>query len=205
MIKRWLGRNTRPSQPVYIVSGLPRSGTSMMMRMLAEGGLDVITDRLRAANEDNPEGYFELEEVKQLPAGAAAWLADAGGRAVKIVSSLLEHLPAEYSYKIIFMEREIEEILASQRKMLKRRNEESGVDDGKMETLLRTHLSAVKPWLARQPNMQVLYVSYNELVRNPAALCRNVAVFTDLPLDQERMRSVPNGDLYRNRKTTAQE
>ncbi len=160
----------------------------MMMRMLVEGGLDAVTDRLRTADEDNPEGYFELEVVKQLPAGDVAWLAEAHGRVVKVISFLLEHLPAEHSYKIIFMEREIEEILASQKKMLERRDTEPHLDDTDMGTRFRNHIAAVKPWLARQPNMDVLYVSYNELMRDATALCRKLTEFTGLALDQDRMR-----------------
>ena len=197
---RLFRRKAEPKKPVIIVSGLPRSGTSLMMRMLVEGGLDAVTDRLRIADEDNPEGYFELEAVKQLPAGDVAWLAGAHGRVVKVISFLLEHLPAEYSYKIVFMEREIEEILASQKKMLKRRDTEPHLDDADMGTRFRTHIAAVKPWLARQPNMDVLYVSYNELMRDATSLCRKLTEFTGLPLDQDRMRSVPSSDLYRNRK-----
>ena len=197
---RLFRRKTEPKKPVIIVSGLPRSGTSMMMRMLVEGGLDAVTDRLRTADEDNPEGYFELEVVKQLPAGDVAWLAEAHGRVVKVISFLLEHLPAEHSYKIIFMEREIEEILASQKKMLERRDTEPHLDDTDMGTRFRTHIAAVKPWLARQPNMDVLYVSYNELMRDATSLCRKLREFTGLPLDQDRMRSVPSSVLYRNRK-----
>ena len=175
----------------------------MMMKMLAEGGLEVITDQLRTADEDNPRGYFELEAVKQMSEGNVAWLSEAGGKAVKIISALLEHLPPDHSYRVIFMEREIGEILASQHKMLERREEPSRIDDAGMEEQFRRHLAAVKPWLARQPNMDVLYVSYNELMRDAAPLCRKVAEFIGLPLDQERMRSVPSGDLYRNRKITA--
>ena len=197
---RLFRRKTEPKKPVIIVSGLPRSGTSMMMRMLVEGGLDAVTDRLRTADEDNPEGYFELEVVKQLPAGDVAWLAEAHGRVVKVISFLLEHLPAEHSYKIIFMEREIEEILASQKKMLERRDTEPHLDDTDMGTRFRTHIAAVKPWLARQPNMDVLYVSYNELMRDATSLCRKLTEFTGLSLDQDRMRSVPSSVLYRNRK-----
>ena len=187
-------------QPVTIVSGLPRSGTSMMMKMLAEGGLELVTDELRTADEDNPKGYFEFEVVKQLSAGNVAWLSGARGKVVKIISALLEHLPSEFSYKIIFMEREIGEILASQQKMLKRRNKVSGQDDVEMENQFRRHLAAVKPWLARQPNMDVLYVSYNRMMQDSTKLCITVARFIGLPLDVDRMSAVPSGDLYRNRK-----
>src|ERR1041384_1116574 len=111
-------------QPVIVVSGLPRSGTSMMMRMLAEGGVPVITDELRRPDSDNPKGYFELEPVRQMTDGNVTWLENAGGKAVKVISALLEHLPSNHSYKVIFLERDLHEILASQRKMLMNRKEE---------------------------------------------------------------------------------
>jgi hypothetical protein len=190
---------SKSSQPVIVVSGLPRSGTSMMMKMLAEGGLPVVTDEHRSADADNPNGYFELETVKQLAEGETAWLAGAGGKAVKVISSLLEHLPSTYSYKVIFMEREIGEILASQRKMLAHRNEASPVDDARIEEQFRSHLAVVKPWLARQPNMETLRISYNALMSDPGPYCRRLIEFSSAPLDLERMLAVPNAGLYRNR------
>jgi hypothetical protein len=193
------GKKKSSKEPIIVVSGLPRSGTSMMMKILSEGGLLPVTDALRSADDDNPEGYYELETVKQMAAGNVDWLSDAGGKVVKVISALLEYLPSEYSYKIIFMEREIAEILASQRKMLARRNKESQVDDAEMEAQFRKHLSVVKPWLARQPNMDVIYVSYNALMSDPEPLCRRVVEFTGLSLNLDRMLTVPRGDLYRNR------
>ena len=186
-------------QTVIIVSGLPRSGTSMMMKMLAEGGLPVLTDSIRAADEDNPNGYFELEMVKQLTEGKKDWLADADHKIVKVISALLEHLPPEHQYKILFMERQIPEILASQRKMLARRNEASTISDAEMEAQFKEHLRAIKYWLARQPNMEVMYVDYNRMMADSDAYCQKVADFVGLPLDVEKMRSVPNERLYRNR------
>ena len=193
------GRKSKVAEPIIVVSGLPRSGTSMMMKILAEGGLPIVTDELRRADVDNPNGYFELESVKQMSAGNVVWLSSAGGKVVKIVSALLEYLPSEYSYQIIFMERQIREILASQQKMLARRNETSKVDDAEMEQQFRKHLAVVKPWLIRQPNMDVLYVSYNALMSDPEPLCRRVVEFTHAPLDLSRMLEVPNAALYRNR------
>lgn len=186
-------------QTVIVVSGLPRSGTSMMMKMLAEGGLPVLTDSIRTADEDNPNGYFELEVVKQLAEGQKDWLANAGGRIVKVISALLEHLPPDHHYKILFMERQIPEILASQRKMLARRNESSNVSDAEMEAQFGEHLKAIKYWLGRQPNMEVLYVDYNRMMADPGPYCQKVADFLGLPLDVGKMRSVPNERLYRNR------
>lgn len=193
------GKKKISMQPIIVVSGLPRSGTSMMMKILSEGGLSIVTDELRSADEDNPNGYFELEMVKQLSAGNDAWMSNAGGSVIKVISALLEYLPSKYSYKVIFMEREIKEILASQRKMLERRNKTSQISDAEMEAQFQKHLSVVKPWLAGQPNMDVIYVSYNTLMSDPEPLCRRVVEFTGVPLNLDRMLTVPKGELYRNR------
>ena len=186
-------------RPIIVVSGLPRSGTSMMMKMLAEGGLAAVTDSIRNADEDNPNGYFEFEPVKKLAEGQSGWLTDAEGKTVKVVSALLEHLPPQHHYKVIFMEREIKEILASQQKMLSRRNELSRASDADMEAQFRQHLAASKYWLARQPNMEVLYMDYNRLMADPADPCQAVADFIGVPVDVTRMLGVPNERLYRNR------
>jgi len=189
----------KTSKNVIVVSGLPRSGTSMMMKMLAEGGLPIITDQIRNADEDNPNGYFEFEPVKQLTDGKFSWLANANGKVVKIISALLEYLPREHHYKVIFMERAIQEILASQQKMLSRRNEKSAISDAEMQTQFEQHLAASKYWLARQPNLDVLYVEYNKMIANPDDYCAKIAEFLGVPVDVEKMRSVPNERLYRNR------
>ncbi len=187
------------SAPVYIVSGLPRSGTSMMMKMLAEGGLPILTDSRREADEDNPNGYFEIELSKALKEGERKWVYSAGGKVVKIISYLLEFLPDDLTYDIIFMERDIQEILASQKKMLERRGETQSISDAEMDVQLREHLTSVKVWLARRPNMKVLYVNYNVMMKSPEKLCQSIVDFLDLPLDMEAMQSVPNRSLYRNR------
>jgi len=197
------GKKSQVREPIIVVSGLPRSGTSMMMKILAEGGLSIVTDELRSADDDNPNGYFELETVKQMSAGKVEWISNAGGKVVKVISALLEYLPPAYSYKVIFMEREISEILASQRKMLARRKETSQIDDAEMEAQFRKHLSLVKPWLARQPHMEVLYISYNALMADPEPSCRRVIEFLGISLDLERMLRVPSGELYRNRAASS--
>lgn len=195
------GKKSKVAEPIIVVSGLPRSGTSMMMKILAEGGLSIVTDEFRTADDDNPNGYFELETVKQMSAGNVAWLSNAGGKVVKVISALLEYLPSEYSYKVIFMERDIKEILASQQKMLMRRNETSQISDTEMEAQFRKHLSVVKPWLIRQPNIDVLYVSYNALMADPKPACQRVQDFVPQPLDLSKMMAVPSRELYRNRAT----
>ncbi len=187
------------SKNVIIVSGLPRSGTSMMMKMLAEGGLSAVVDSLRQADEDNPNGYFEIESSKSLKDGEKKWLYDAQGKVVKVISYLLEFLPDDLSYDIIFMEREIGEILASQQKMLMRRNETSMLSDVEMEAQFREHLRAVKYWTARKPNMRILFVKYSEMVNAPETLCQSIVDFLEMPLDLKAMQSVPSQSLYRNR------
>jgi len=200
-MKKFFSRSVGPGikQPVTVVSGLPRSGTSMMMKMLAEGGMPVITDEIRRADSDNPNGYFELETVRQMSAGNVEWLAGANGKAVKVISALLEYLPADYSYKIIFLERDVDEILASQRKMLMNRNEKEMGDETEIAAQIQKHLSAMKPWLVRQPNIEVLYVNYNTLMTKPEPVCEQISEFLDLPLNQTRMLAVPDKQLYRNR------
>ena len=99
----------------------------MMMKVLEAGGMEIVTDNLRTADEDNPKGYYELEDVKALKDGKSDWMEDAPGKVVKVISSLLEYLPSDYKYKIVFMHREIAEILASQKQMLIRRNMEEHI------------------------------------------------------------------------------
>jgi len=171
----------------------------MMMNMLKAGGVPAVSDAIRNADEDNPNGYFEFEPVKQLSEGQNDWLAEADRKVVKIVSALLEYLPTSHRYKIIFMERDIKEILASQQKMLNRRKEESRVSDAEMEDQFRKHLADIKYWLARQPNMEVLYVNYSELISDPERYTQAVADFIGISVDEAKMRSVPNERLYRNR------
>src|SRR5262245_294181 len=146
---------------VTVVSGLPRSGTSLMMRMLDMGGRPPLTDGVRAADPDNPRGYYEYERVKQLPKGDHAWLPDARGRAVKVISALLEHLPDGYEYRVIFMRRRMEEVMASQREMLVRRGEAAdATTDAAMTALFDKHLHRIEGWFAAQPHVRRLDVDY---------------------------------------------
>ena len=194
------GRHLGGTSPVIIVSGLPRSGTSMMMKMLEAGGLPVLIDGLRAADPDNPEGYYELERVKELDKGDSGWVGDAQGKGVKVISALLEYLPSDYSYRVIFMHRKIEEVLNSQRKMLERRGEPTEtVNDAEMADLFAKHLVKVKEWLRSQPNFSVLDIDYNVMVKEPEPYIRMVNQFIDNTLDEQAMATMINPDLYRNR------
>ncbi len=193
---RGKGRN----RPIIVVSGLPRSGTSMMMEMLEAGGVPVLTDGIRKADKDNPRGYREFEKVKKVDKDTS-WLDDCRGKACKIISALLRHLPRDKSYKIIFMNRNMEEVLASQRAMLEKRGvkEDPAADEGMAERFER-HLLKVKDWLAREKGMDVLDVNYNEVIRNPAQEARIVAEFLDGAADPEKMSAVVERSLYRQRK-----
>jgi hypothetical protein len=191
---------TPSSKEIIIVSGLPRSGTSMMMRLLNTGGLDVLTDNIRTPDESNPNGYFEFERVKKLKDGENDWLEMAQGKVVKVISALLEHLPKRHSYKVIFMRRNISEILSSQTRMLIRRGEATDkVSDEKLEQLYKTHLRNVETWLEQQDNIDFISVSYNDFLENPHENIEKVCRFLNIKANHA-MLQVINKDLYRERK-----
>jgi hypothetical protein len=188
---------------ITIVSGLPRSGTSLMMRMLEAGGMPVLVDHIRKADEDNPRGYYEFERVKQIETDQA-WLADAGGRAVKLVAALLRHLPANYRYRILFMQRDLEEVLASQRQMLIRRGEPTeAFSDDSMARMFEKHVEKIRGWLAQQHNMQVLYVQHGDVMAHPAEQIARINEFLGYVLDAPSMAAMIDMRLYRQRKSAA--
>jgi hypothetical protein len=189
-----------PSAQVVIVSGLPRSGTSMMMKMLEAGGMQVVEDQIREPNADNPRGYYEFERVKKLPEGDTVWLEDAVGKAVKVISQLVMHLPDSYAYKVLFVRREIDEILASQAKMLKRRGESAGaVSNERMAGLFDKHLEKVYAWMDARPNVAYLDVDYNQMLADPRPTLERVNAFLGGRLDVAAMAAVVDPALYRNR------
>jgi hypothetical protein len=188
---------------ITVVSGLPRSGTSMMMKMLEAGGMPVLIDHIRTADDDNPQGYYEFERVKQIETDQA-WLADAGGKAVKMVAALLRHLPANYRYRILFMQRSMEEVLASQRQMLIRRGEPTEqFGDDKMASIFGKHVEKIQAWLAQQHNMQLLYVQYGEVIAHPAEQIARINEFLGNVLDVPRMEATVDKRLYRQRRGAA--
>jgi hypothetical protein len=184
---------------IGIVSGLPRSGTSMMMKMLEAGGLDVITDNIRTADEDNPKGYYEFEKVKTVQEDTS-WLPDTRGRVFKMVSMLLPHLPDNEVYKIVFMRRDIDEILRSERKMLERLGKPTDiVDDGQMKTLFEKHLKDIQGWLEKAPHVQYVTVWYNDILRGEGR--EALEQVSDLfgGLDVKAMLGVVDPSLYRQK------
>jgi hypothetical protein len=172
----------------------------MMMRMLEAGGMTIITDHIRKADVDNPNGYYEFEKVKKIREDAS-WVADARGKAFKMVSLLLYHLPAGESYRIVFMRRDTEEILASERKMLERLGQEPDLSsDDRMREIFAKHLSHVENWLDQQANMKVLNISYNDVLQDPHGLARRVSSFFGGLLDSAKMAKIVDSRLYRQRK-----
>jgi hypothetical protein len=184
---------------VYIVSGLPRSGTSMMMKMLEAGGIPAFIDNIRVPDEDNPKGYYEYERVKQL-AKDSAWISEACGKAVKIISMLLVHLPPGFEYKIIFMQRNMNEILASQAAMLENSGKNAGISDEDLSVKFSKHLEQIKKWLEHQPNIKTLFVNYNSLLQSPSEHIKKINGFTAYKLREDKMLEIIDPSLYRQRK-----
>jgi hypothetical protein len=192
-----------PSEVITVVSGLPRSGTSMMMRMLDAGGLPVLTDSRRLPDESNPNGYYEFERVKKLGDGDCEWLEAAQGKAVKVVSGLLEFLPPIYPYKVLFMQRHILEIVNSQREMLMRLQQDAdSVRDEQYISLFQKHTSKVEAWISHQPMMELCHVNYNDLMVNPWIQLEKIQEFLGIPLNLQNMLQVVDRKLYRHRSNS---
>jgi hypothetical protein len=189
------------AQEIIIVSGLPRSGTSLMMQMLDNGGVAVVTDHVRGADADNPKGYYELEQVKTIKRDVS-WLPALRGKAVKMVSQLLYDLPASETYRIIFLERDLDEILLSQEKMLARLGRRGASRDS-MKDAFGLHLERLHGWLLEQGNCCVLRVSYNDLLQRPRQQAQRVGEFLGGLPDSEKMALTVDPSLYRNRKSVS--
>jgi hypothetical protein len=172
----------------------------MMMKMLEAGGLPPLTDHIRRPNEDNPEGYYEFERVKKLPKGDTLWLAEAHGKAVKIIATLLQHLPPTYTYNVLFMRRNLKEVVASQNKMLLNRNEApNAMDEVELAELFNNHLAHIYLWLDQQPHIRYLNINYNQLLQEPEALVDQINRFLNANLDTAQMAAVVDPNLYRQR------
>ncbi len=186
-------------QFVVVVSGLPRSGTSMMMQLLAAGGIPVLTDELRKADEDNPRGYYELEQVKQVR-DDASWLDEAGGKAVKMVYRLLYDLPSNHQYRVIFLRRTLGEVVDSQEEMLLRLGKPAGdIPRERLVQIYADQLDKVYDWLRDQPNFQVIYVDYADVLADTDRVVRQIDEFLGGGLDTAAMRQVPDRRLHRQR------
>ena len=184
---------------ITIVSGLPRSGTSMMMKMLEAGGMPVVTDGIREADVDNPKGCYEFERVKQIKEDSS-WIPDTRGKVFKMVSLLLYHLPPNEKYRVVLMRRDTDEILASERKMLERLGKDPDhATDERMSAIFEKHLQHLDGWLKEQNHIEVREVWYNDVMTDPGAITKAVAQFCD-GLDAAAMEAIVDPSLYRNRK-----
>lgn len=190
----------RGQEPIVVVSGLPRSGTSLMMQMLGAGGMPLLIDELRPADASNPRGYFEYAAVKRMHTDGTAWLSDARGKAVKIVSALLTGLPSHYVYRVIFMQRPLDEVLRSQMAMRERLGNAPGEPDADrlLEDTAR-HLQTIETWLAAQQWLSVLWVGYGDILDNPERESVRVAQFIGRKLDIVAMAAAVDPALYRER------
>jgi hypothetical protein len=184
---------------IIIVSGLPRSGTSLMMQMLVAGGLTALTDGERAADTDNPKGYLEWERIKTLPKDPDC-IAEAEGKVVKCISQLLLSLPMNHDYRIIFMQRPLPEVLASQEEMLRRRGtHDPAVDSSVIKQAFQTHLYDVNTWLNGKSNLEVLRIPYHRVLEEPRLVTEEIAQFLKMPLNLDAMIAQVDQSLYRQR------
>ncbi len=200
-----------PDRMITVVSGLPRSGTSMMMQMLEAGGLEIASDAKRVADADNPRGYYEYEAVKRLRT-EGAFLAGIRGRAIKIVAPLLPSLPSDHDYRVVFMERDLDEILASQRKMLSRlatrpaAAEADRAGEAALKQAFARQLRQVKIWLGQRENVRTCFVAHERALADPGATAARVAEFLrntgpaagPAPIP-EAMAGIVDPRLYRQR------
>ena len=186
---------------IIVVSGLPRSGTSLMMQMLQAGGIELFTDNRRVADESNPRGYLENEAVKNL-AKDSSFLQKAQGKVVKVISHLLPYLPSGFTYHILFMRRKLDEIILSQNKMLRRL--EISTDGEKPEDIkpaLLRHLQEVHSWLQCQKNMHLSYIDYQAVIADPEPEARRIAAFLHRDLNIAAMVAAVDPSLYRTKSS----
>jgi hypothetical protein len=195
-------RRRDPGEPIVIVSGLPRSGTSMMMKMLQAGGMEIMTDGGRGADIDNPKGYFEYERTKDLEKETdKSYISEGRGKALKVISFLVKDLPDDNDYKVIFMRRDLDEVLASQDKMIQRLGtRDSTADAEAMKEAYRNDIVRARLLCKKRPNFELIEVNYRSTIEDPAGTAREVNAFLGHRLDEEAMREAVDESLYRNRR-----
>ncbi|MCA9258259.1 MAG: sulfotransferase family protein [Planctomycetales bacterium] len=190
-------------EEIIIVSGMPRSGTSLMMRMLALGGIPVLTDNCRPADSDNPHGYFEYEPVKRLQHDAS-WLPRARGRAVKIVAPLLAYLPEDARRRIIWMERSLDEIMLSQQAMLRRSGQPAPPQELVRKALARQATQILQRLHAdsrssADPRSSVVAIDFRRVIDDPHETASRLCEYLNFELDVESMATAVDPTLYRQR------
>jgi hypothetical protein len=194
-------RRRKAGEPIVIVSGLPRSGTSMLMKMLEAGGLQIMSDAARGADVDNPKGYFEYERIKDLEKETdKSYLREGRGKALKVISFLIQHLPDENDYRVIFMRRDLDEVLSSQDKMIQRLGSaDAAADREAMKEAYRNDIVRTRLLCRKRSNFEMIEIQYKATVENPAETARRVNEFLGGRLDEAAMRRAVDESLYRNR------
>ncbi len=191
----------QPGEPIVVVSGLPRSGTSMLMKMLESGGLEILTDSERAADIDNPKGYFEYGRIKDLEKETdKSYIREGRGKVLKVISFLIKDLPDDNDYRVIFMRRDLDEVLASQNKMIQRlgTTDATATEDA-MKEAYRNDIVRTRLLCKNRPNFELIEIGYKPTIEDPAATARSVNAFVGGHLDEAAMREAVDGSLYRNR------
>lgn len=199
-LKRLFG--ARPQgEPIVIVSGLPRSGTSMLMRMLEAGGVPIMTDAEREADIDNPNGYFEYERVKDLEKETDKSYVRAGrGQALKVISFLIKDLPDDNDYRVVFMRRDLDEVITSQNKMIDRLGtQDTEADREAMKEAYRNDIVRTRLLCRNRPNFELMEVHYKQTVETPERTAAEVNTFLGGQLDEAAMRAAVDASLYRNK------
>jgi hypothetical protein len=199
LFKRALRRSQ--GEPIVVVSGLPRSGTSMLMKMLDAGGMEIMTDSERVADIDNPKGYFEYERVKDLEKETdKSYVREGRGKVLKVISFLIKDLPDDNDYRVIFMRRNLDEVLASQNKMIQRLGtEDSTAAEEAMKEAYRNDIVRTRLLCKNRPNFELIEINYKDTIGEPAATARSVNTFVGGHLDEAAMREAVDSGLYRNR------
>jgi hypothetical protein len=186
---------------VTVVTGVPRSGTSLVMQMLAAGGIEPLTDGLRLPDDDNPRGYFELEAVKRTRRDAS-WVREAVGRSVKVIHALVTALPADRAYRLIWVHRPFEEVIASQRAMLARHGAGDDVlAPERLAEIFRAQVQEAERWVAAQPGFASLAIDYHAVLDDPRAAAQSVDRFLGGGLDCRAMAGVVDAGLQRQRSS----
>jgi len=191
----------KQGEPIVVVSGLPRSGTSMLMKMLDAGGMQIMTDSERAADIDNPKGYFEYERIKNLENESdKSYVREGRGKVLKVISFLIKDLPDDNDYRVIFMRRDLDEVLASQNKMIQRLGtSDSTAAEEAMKEAYRNDIVRTRLLCKNRPNFELIEISYTSTIENSAATARSVNAFLGGHLDEAAMRNAVDSSLYRNR------
>jgi hypothetical protein len=188
-------------EPIVVVSGLPRSGTSMLMKMLEAGGMPIMTDRERSADVDNPKGYFEYERIKDLEKETdKSYVREARGKALKVISFLIKDLPDDNDYRVIFMRRDLDEVLASQNKMIERLDStDTSASEEAMKEAYRNDIVRTRLLCKQRLNFELIEIHYKATIEQPADTAKRVNAFLDGRLDEAAMQAAVDGSLYRNR------